>query len=138
MAETIITTRTTELDRTFDSVVLPANAPKLEWDLAVDIYEQRGSVIAKMVLPGMNTDNFEIYVDEDTLRISGRRIEERETKDKYLTQRIVHNTSFSRTVNLPKIVDVSKASAEYKDGVLQITMPVYTYTKPAAVKLAVK
>jgi HSP20 family protein len=138
MADTIITTRATELDRTFDNRVLPANAPKLEWDLAVDIFEQRGNVIAKMILPGMNPDNFDIYLDEDTLRISGRRLEERETKDRFVTQKVVHNTAFSRTVNLPKIVDVTKSSAEYKDGVLQVTMPVYTYTKAPAVKVAIK
>ena len=138
MADTILATRTTEVDRTLDDRALPSNAPKLEWDLTVDIFEQRGNIVAKMILPGLTPDNLDLYLDEDTLRISGRRQEERETKDRHLTQRIVHNTSFSRTVSLPKIVDVTKSSAEYKDDVLQVTMPVYTYTKPAAVKVPIK
>ena len=131
-------TRTTELDRPFDDRFFPANSPVAGWNLTIDIYEQRGNVIAKMVLPGMNPENLDIYVDEDTLRISGQRQEAKETKDKYSIQKTVHNTSFSRVVDLPKIVDASRATAEYKDGVLLVTMPAPAYTKAVAVKLDIK
>jgi HSP20 family protein len=135
MADTVVTARTTEFDRTLDDHFLPSNAPKSGWDLTIDIYEQRGNVIAKMILPGINAANIDVSLDEDTLRISGQRQEENETKDKYNIQKIVHTRSFSRVVNLPKIVDPSKSSAQYKDDVLQVTMPAYTYTKAAAVKV---
>ena len=137
MADTLVTTRPSEFDRSLDGRFLSPDVPKAEWDLSVDIYEQRGNVIAKMNLQGMSPANIEVYLDEDTLRISGRRQEEKETKEKYNIQKIVQTVAFSRIVNLPKIVDPSKSSAEYKDGVLQVTMPAYTYTKAAAVKVAV-
>jgi len=138
MADTIITERTTEIDRSFTDGLVPATPSKLEWDLTVDLYEQRGNVIAKMSLPGMNPANIDILLDEDTLRISGRRQEEKETKDKYNIQKTHHTASFSRVVNLPKIVDVPKSSAEYKDGILVVTMPAPTYTKAAAVQVLIR
>lgn len=135
MADTVVTTRTTEFDHMLDDRLLSPNVPKLEWDLTVDIYEQRGNVIAKMILPGMNPANIDVYLDEDTLRIAGRRMEEKQTKDKYNVQKVVHTTSFSRVVNLPKVVDPSKSLAEYKDGILQVTMPTYIYAKAAAMRV---
>jgi HSP20 family protein len=138
MADTIINTRVTEIERSFDDRLPVAPSSEARWDLTIDIYEQRGNVIAKMALPGMNPENLDVYVDEDTLRISGVRHEEKETKDKYNVQKVAHSVSFSRTVDLPKIVDASKASAEYRDGVLQVTMPAPTYTKEKPLRIAIK
>lgn len=135
MAETIVKTRATEVDHSLENRFFPPTVSEFEWDLTIDVYEQRGSVIAKMVLLGMNPDNLDIFVDEDTLRVSGRREEEKVTREKEYTNKVVHSESFSRVVDLPKIVDASRAFAEYKDGILHVTMPVTPYTKEKPVRV---
>ncbi len=112
--------------------------PKLGWDLAVDLYEEKGSVIAKMSLPGITADDLDIELDGDVLTISGRREEERETDEKDYYSKEIRRGSFSRSVRLPKTVDAKKAVAAYADGVLKIEMPVVKGQKEKVVRVAVK
>lgn len=138
MADTTVNTRSTEFDRSFDSRYFPSSSSEVDRNPTIDVYEQRGNIIAKMVLLGMNPDNLDVSVDEDSLRISGWRQEEKETKNKDYTNKVVHSESFTRAVDLPKIVDASKATAEYKDGLLQVTMPISPYMKEKAVKVNIR
>jgi HSP20 family protein len=124
-------------DRLFPSFSFPSLSSKLGWDLAVDLFEEGNSVVAKMTLPGINPTDLDISVEDDTLRIQGRREEEQETKKKNYYSKEIRRGSFSRVVGLPKRVDSAKVAAEYKDGVLKITMPVVGKLKGEAVKVKV-
>jgi len=124
-------------DRFFPSVSLPSVASRMGWDLAVDLFQEKGNVIAKMTLPGIDPEKLEIEVNENMLRIGGSREEEKETKDKDYYSKEIRRGSFSRTVSLPAPVDQSKVSADYKDGILQVTMPAVKSTKKDIVKVKV-
>lgn len=112
-----------ELDRLFDGRPYVSLFPKLGWDLAVDLYEEDGNVVAKMNLPGVEPEELDITVDEDSLSVSGSRQEEEETEKKDYYSKEIKRGSFSRSVSLPKPVNASQAGAEYVDGILTITMP---------------
>jgi len=112
--------------------------PKLGWDLAVDLYEEKDSVIAKMSLPGITSDDLDIELDGDVLTVSGMREEEKETDEKDYYSKEIRRGSFSRSVRLPKTVDAKKAVAAYADGVLKIEMPVVKGQKDKVVKVAIK
>lgn len=112
--------------------------PKLGFDLAVDLFEEKGNVVAKMSLPGIMVDDLEIEIDRDVLTISGMREEEKETDEKEYYSKEIRRGSFSRSVRLPKSVDAKKAAATYADGVLTIEMPVVKGQKEKVVKVAVK
>ncbi|OGG53839.1 hypothetical protein A3H16_03790 [Candidatus Kaiserbacteria bacterium RIFCSPLOWO2_12_FULL_53_8] len=131
-----------ELDRFFDNrffpaISFPSTSSKLGWDLAVDLYEEKENVIAKMTLPGINPDNLDISVEDDLLRISGKREEEKETKEKDYYSKEIRRGSFSRTVGLPKSVEASRVAAEYTDGVLKVTMPIAKGKEEKIVKVKV-
>ena len=125
-------------DRYFPAISFPSLSSKFGWDLAVDLYEEKGNVIAKLALPGINPDDIDISVEADMLRISGKREEEKETKDKNYYSKEIRRGAFSRVLSLPKSVDAAKTSAEYKDGVLQVTMPSTGGAKGKSVKIKVK
>jgi len=125
-------------DRYFPAISFPSLSSKFGWDLAVDLYEEKGNVIAKLALPGINPDDIDISVEADMLRISGKREEEKETKDKNYYSKEIRRGAFSRVLSLPKSVDAAKTSAEYKDGVLQVTMPSAGGAKGKSVKIKVK
>jgi len=146
-----------EMDRFFDDRFLqPFGAfPKLGLDLAVDVYEEKGNVVAKMSLPGIKSDELDVSIEDDMLTISGRREEEREVDKKdYYSKEIrreerevdkkdyyskeIRRGSFSRTVSLPKSVDAGRAEAKYENGELVVTMPVVAGAKEKAVKVKVK
>lgn len=125
-----------EIDRLVDERFFPS-LPKLGWDLAVDVYEEKGNVIAKMSLPGIKPKEVDVSIEGDELTVSGRREEEKETKDKEYYSKEIRRGSFSRTTTLPTTVEADKATAQFEDGVLVVTMPAVADAKEKAVKVAV-
>ncbi|HEY4521484.1 MAG TPA: Hsp20/alpha crystallin family protein [Candidatus Paceibacterota bacterium] len=126
-----------ELERFLEERPYISLFPKLGWDLAVDLFEEEGSVVAKMSLPGVKTEELDITIDEDMLTVTGTREEEKETDKKDYYSKEIRRGAFSRSVSLPKAVDGSKAEATYADGVLKITMPVVKGQEKRSVKVQV-
>ena len=102
----------------------------------VDVFEKDGSLHVRAELPGMSEKDVEIEVNEDGLTISGEKKEEKEVKeDKYYRSERTYG-KFIRRIPLPKSADTDKADAKFKDGVLEIDMPLTG--APAAKKISVK
>lgn len=129
-----------EIDNFFNDRFLQpfSSFPKLGLDLAVDVYEEKGNVVAKMSLPGVKSEELDISLEDNMLTISGRREEEKETDKKDYYSKEIRRGSFSRSVSLPKSVDATKTEAKYENGELVITMPVVASAKEKAVKVKIK
>jgi HSP20 family protein len=89
----------------------------------VDVKESEKEIKVAAELPGMDDKDIDISLTRDSLTIRGEKKEEKEDKGKdyYRVERSYG--SFSRTVPLPVEVDVDKAKAEFKKGVLTVTLP---------------
>src|SRR5258708_32140287 len=107
------------------------------WAPAVDIYETDQNVVLKAELPGVDPKDVEARIEDGTLYLKGQRKFEKEAKEEnyYHVERAYG--SFMRSVSLPSSVDPDKAEAEYKDGVLILTMPKREEAKPKTVKINV-
>jgi len=129
-----------EIDRFFDDRFLQPFGvfSKLGLDLAADVYEEKGNIVAKMSLPGIKADELDISIEDDMLTVSGKREEEKEVEKKDYYSKEIRRGSFSRTVGLPKPVDASRAEATYENGELIVTMPVVTGAKEKGIKVKVK
>jgi len=94
-----------------------------EISLSVDILTEGDDVVVKAELPGMQKEDIDISLTEDTITISGEKKKEKkvEKKDYYRLERSYG--SFKRSFSLPAEVQTEKASAKFKDGVLEIRMP---------------
>jgi len=95
----------------------------------VDVYQTKENVIMKAEIPGVSKDDLNLFIDESTIRLDGQFKRENELKDEnvYRTER--YYGSFSRTIPLPAEVKPEQAKAEYKDGILSITVPKLEPTK---------
>lgn len=129
-----------EIDRFFDDRFLQpfSSFSKLGLDLAVDVYEEKNNVVAKMSLPGIKSDELDISLADDMLTVSGKREEEKEVDKKDYHSKEIRRGAFSRTVSLPKSVDATKAEAKYEDGELVVTMPIMPGAKDKVVKVQIK
>jgi len=125
-----------ELDRFFDDSLAPI-FPKIGLDLAIDLYEEEGNIVARMSLPGVKPEELDIAIEDDILSITGRREEEQETEKKDYYSKEIRRGSFSRAVSLPKAVDAKNALAQYRDGVLTIQMPIIKGARDKAVKIKI-
>jgi len=114
-----------EFDRLFDSFF---NMPEEEetslaaFAPAVDIEEKEKEFVITAELPGLSKNDIKINMKENLLTISGEKKQEKKTeKDNYhRTERIFG--SFQRTFRLPENTDHENISAEYTDGVLNVTI----------------
>ena len=102
---------------------------------SVDITESDGALEARVDLPGVKPDEIDIQLSGNLLTISGERKEEEEDKGKTY-HRIERRTgSFSRCVSLPCTVQEDEVAAEYRDGVLCITLPKTDEAKSRKIKV---
>jgi HSP20 family protein len=95
----------------------PMSAP------AVEVADTTDTVVVKAQVPGVSKEQLQITVSEGALTIKGETKEEEKKDEKNYTRREFHYGAFSRTVALPAGVEAEKATAQLKDGVLEITIP---------------
>ncbi len=89
----------------------------------------------QVVLPGVDPKDVDIQVQGNTLTITGERTNTRETRDADFLQREITYGSFARSIVLPEGVDKEKVTAEYRNGVLEITAPIATASLPKKVEI---
>jgi HSP20 family protein len=120
-----ISTMREDMERFFDTMVgrYPRERAEAFWAPAVDVEETSDAVIVRAELPGMKKEEIKLTVAEDTVTISGERRHEAEQKGKTFHRIERAYGGFQRTIVLPVSVESAKASASYKSGVLELTLP---------------
>jgi HSP20 family protein len=107
------------------------------WAPPVDIYENGDNLVLKAELAGINPDDVEIRVEDNTLYLKGERKFEKEVKEQNYHRVERSYGTFTRSFALPNTVDADKVAANYKDGVLTLTMPKKEEAKPKTIKINV-
>ena len=106
------------------------------WLPAVDIYENEQNIVLKAELPGIDPKDVEATVHEGTLYLKGERKYEKEVKEESYHHVERSYGSFARSFELPASVDADKVQAEFKDGVLTLTMPKKEEAKAKKIKIS--
>lgn len=103
----------------------------------VDVFEDGTDVVAKAELPGLKKEEVTVEVGPETITISGKKAKEEkvERRSYYRFERAVG--SFTRTVRLPAEVELEKAHATYRDGVLEVRVPKATAKRPTSKKVEI-
>jgi HSP20 family protein len=103
----------------------------------VDVFEEGTEIVAKVELPGMKKEEIEVEVGPETVTISGKKAKEEKVERRNYFRFERASGAFTRTVRLPAEVELEKAHAEYKDGVLVVRVPKAVGGKPTAKKIDV-
>ena len=107
------------------------------WTPVVDIFELADNVVIRAEVAGLDKDDVDISVDNNTLTIRGERKLASEVKQESFHRIERAYGTFVRQFTLPPTVDAAKIAAEYKNGVLTVTLPVREEAKPRSVKVEV-
>jgi len=121
------------LDRFFSDDMMTVG----EFLPALDIYQDKDNVVAKISLPGVDPKKVDIVIENDVLTVSGSTEEKEEVKREDYYHREVRTGSFSRSVVLPMAVKGDVAQAKYDKGLLTITMPKEESVKPKKISVHV-
>jgi HSP20 family protein len=107
------------------------------WAPAVDIYETPNELVVKTDLPDVNEKDIDVRVENNLLTIRGeRKFEKSVSEENYLRVERTYG-AFSRSFSLPNTVNAEAIGAEYKNGVLTVTLPKREESKPRQVKVTV-
>jgi len=100
------------------------------WNPTVDIYENDGTIVINAELPGIDKKDIVIDVKDGVLTLKGERSSDNEVKKEKYYRRERTFGRFERAFRLPEDVDPEKISADYKDGILKISIPKPEERKP--------
>ena len=105
------------------------------WAPAVDIFETENELVVKADLPEVDEKGIDVRVENNMLTVRGeRKFEEKTEKENYLRVERTYGT-FSRSFSLPNTVNHEAIQADYKNGVLTVTLPKRAESKPKQVKV---
>jgi len=125
-----------EFDRLFESALdLPAFSGDTTWGLALDIVENDDAYIVKASVPGVDPDDMDITLADNTLTIRGEFKEDEEIKESQYRLRERRYGSFARSVTLPTSVDRDGIEASYENGILTLRVPKAEEVKPKRIAI---
>ena len=107
------------------------------WSPGVDIYEDQNSITLEADLPGMKPGDFNLSIENYRLTLSGERKFEKENKGDNWRRVERSYGNFTRTFSLPSTVNVDRVNAEFKDGVLRVTLPKREEVKARQIQVSV-
>ena len=107
------------------------------WAPAVDIYEKDGNIVLQAELPGIDSKDVDIRLENNVLTLRGERKFDSEVKRDHYHRVERSYGGFTRSFTLPSIVDQEKIKAEYRDGVLRLTLPKREEAKPKQINIAI-
>lgn len=106
------------------------------WRPPTDVYETDDALVVKMVISGASEKDISIVLEDNTLLISGKRLDPSDHKKLCFYLMEIRYGYFERSIRLPKYVDEDKIEAHYKNGFLAIVIP--KSKEPRVVKKAVR
>ena len=101
----------------------------------VDVYEDEHKVTLKLEIPGINQDDVDIRLENNTLTVRGERKFEKEEKEENFHRIERRYGSFYRAFTLPNTVDSENVNANYDNGVLTIKLAKKAEAKPKQIKV---
>lgn len=104
----------------------------------IDVVDSEKEICIKAELPGMDEKDIDVSLSRGVLSIRGEKKEEKEDKGKDYYKMERSYGSFSRSIQLPTEVDESNITANFKNGVLNVTLPKTAKAVEETKKISVK
>jgi HSP20 family protein len=137
-----LTSLHSQLDDIFNNMLSPALSTARPAVPAMDVYTEEGKRLnAEVQAPGFTPEDIEITVNNGVLEIKGEKHEKDEPEDKgngegrrdYMVRE--SHASFYRSIVLPKHADTDSISADFKDGVLKVSVPFKELPEPKRIQI---
>ena len=115
-----------DMNRWFDDMftsVAPLDRMGAMFAPSAELEETDTAYILKLEVPGIDAKDIDIDVTTDTVSVSGERKSERTSDDNGMTRTEFHYGQFRRVIPLPGDIDNHSVSADYRDGILSLTLP---------------
>ncbi len=126
-----------QINRLIDETLVPAAV----WERSLtrvplaEMEDTKDAIHLKLELPGMEASDLDVQVTEKAVSISGERKSETKTEENGVTRSEFRYGKFQRVIPLPLKIQNTNVTAEYKDGILNLTLPKAEEEKNRVVKV---
>jgi HSP20 family protein len=111
-------------------------APLTGWLPALDVQEDKDNFTVRVELPGLKREDIEVSLNDGALTISGERKSETYGEGTEVHRQERFYGKFSRVLTLPTAVAADKVKAQYKDGILTVTLAKAEEAKPKQINVS--
>jgi HSP20 family protein len=108
------------------------------WTPACDIFETEKAIVLNVELPGLKKEEVSVSIENNLLTIHGERKFQEETKRENYYRVERNYGEFFRSFTLANYIDPAKILAEFKEGLLQVSLPKREEAKPKQVEIKVQ
>ena len=124
-----------QLDKAFDQRAATRDNSEAAWMPALEFADAGDNFVLKAQLPGIDPKDIDVQVTREAISISGeRRYENTDEKSGYVRSEFRYG-KFHRVLSLPAPIQNDSVQAEYKDGILTLTLPKVTEARNKVVKI---
>jgi HSP20 family protein len=124
-----------QLDKAFDQLATTRDNSEAAWMPAVEFVDAGDNFVLKAQLPGIDPKDIDVQVTREAISISGeRRYENTDKKSGYVRSEFRYG-KFHRVLTLPAPIQNDSVQAEYKDGILMLTLPKVAEARNKVVKI---
>lgn len=112
-----------EMNQLFDTIAPTVNGNELVFMPSAEIQETAEAIQLRVEVPGIEAKDLDVQVTAEAVSISGERKSELRTEEKGMARSEFRYGKFRRVISLPGRVQNDKVAADYKDGILSLTLP---------------
>jgi HSP20 family protein len=126
-----------QINRLFDSALEPETVGEKAFTRvpAAELHETADAIHLKLEIPGIEAKDLDIQVTENAVSISGERKSEKKSEENGRTVTEFQYGKFQRVIPLSARIQNTNVTAEYKDGILNLTLPKTQQEKNKVVKV---
>ncbi|MBJ6727701.1 Hsp20/alpha crystallin family protein [Geomesophilobacter sediminis] len=103
----------------------------------INLSEDEGQVYLEALVPGVDPNQLDVSLLRDTVTIAGERKAPGERQGELVHRKELGFGKFSRTIDLPTEIDPSRTSADFRDGVLRISMAKPEHAQPKKIEVKI-
>ena len=123
-----------QMDQIFDEMATSNREAQVTWKPAVELKDTEENVILRVEVPGVEAKDLDIRVTREAVAIAGEHRYEQKAERGYFRSEFRYG-NFQRVIALPVAVQNDKVQAEFKNGILTLTLPKVTEARHKVVKL---
>lgn len=124
-----------QMDQIFDEMVGVNRQAQISWKPAVELKDTDENLILRAEIPGVEGKDLDIRVTREAVALSGEHRYEKKAEDKGYFRTEFRYGKFQRVIALPVAVQNDQVRAEFKDGILTLTLPKVTEARRKVVKV---
>lgn len=125
-----------QMDRMFDEIAGMNRQTSPNWTPAIEIQDREECLVLRAEIPGVEAKDLDIQVAREAVAISGEHRYENKAQEQGFFKTELRYGSFQRTIPLPVAVENNQVQAEFKDGILKLTLPKAQEAKHKVVKIS--